>query len=199
MGSQLGQLAAFAGDLPQVTVRVLSPPSSAPPRSRRECSPPSSPSELDSLLSWRSLSRTPARAPPSYHRLHHLRRSCRGPRHPPGQASRRPAIGSRHQARRRPGARRAEETDPGRSGLFICTPSRSKSDCGAWMGWSRPIGPDWTAPSETRNESVLTPSLWVGRLPAKTAARSTIFTIFEGTSEIQRMLIGRTVTGLDVR
>jgi alkylation response protein AidB-like acyl-CoA dehydrogenase len=28
---------------------------------------------------------------------------------------------------------------------------------------------------------------------------SNIFTIFEGTSEIQRMLIGRTVTGLDVR
>jgi hypothetical protein len=26
-----------------------------------------------------------------------------------------------------------------------------------------------------------------------------IFTIFEGTSEIQRMLIGRPVTGLDVR
>jgi acyl-CoA dehydrogenase len=26
-----------------------------------------------------------------------------------------------------------------------------------------------------------------------------IFTIFEGTSEIQRMLIGRMVTGLDVR
>ena len=26
-----------------------------------------------------------------------------------------------------------------------------------------------------------------------------IFTIFEGTSEIQRMIIGRTVTDLDVR
>jgi alkylation response protein AidB-like acyl-CoA dehydrogenase len=28
---------------------------------------------------------------------------------------------------------------------------------------------------------------------------SKILTIFEGTSEIQRMLIGRAVTGLDVR
>ena len=33
----------------------------------------------------------------------------------------------------------------------------------------------------------------------KTAATARIFTIFEGTSEIQRMLIGRAVTGLDVR
>jgi hypothetical protein len=29
--------------------------------------------------------------------------------------------------------------------------------------------------------------------------KSTNFTIFEGTSEIQRMLIGRALTGLDVR
>ena len=31
------------------------------------------------------------------------------------------------------------------------------------------------------------------------SVRSRIFTIFEGTSEIQRMIIGRAVTGLDVR
>jgi acyl-CoA dehydrogenase len=33
----------------------------------------------------------------------------------------------------------------------------------------------------------------------ETARTAQIFTIFEGTSEIQRMLIGRAVTGLDVR
>jgi alkylation response protein AidB-like acyl-CoA dehydrogenase len=31
------------------------------------------------------------------------------------------------------------------------------------------------------------------------APTSKIFTIFEGTSEIQRMIIGRAITGLDVR
>jgi predicted nucleic acid-binding protein len=36
-------------------------------------------------------------------------------------------------------------------------------------------------------------------MPVTLPVSSKIFTIFEGTSEIQRMLIGRTVTGLDVR
>ena len=36
-------------------------------------------------------------------------------------------------------------------------------------------------------------------MPTILPVSSKIFTIFEGTSEIQRMLIGRTVTGLDVR
>jgi hypothetical protein len=36
-------------------------------------------------------------------------------------------------------------------------------------------------------------------IPMTLPMHSKIFTIFEGTSEIQRMLIGRTVTGLDVR
>ena len=37
------------------------------------------------------------------------------------------------------------------------------------------------------------------RVDRSAVVPSKIFTIFEGTSEIQRMLIGRTVTGLDVR
>jgi alkylation response protein AidB-like acyl-CoA dehydrogenase len=48
-------------------------------------------------------------------------------------------------------------------------------------------------------ELVLTSIRLAGRLPAETARTSTSFTIFEGTSEIQRMIIGRAVTGLDVR
>jgi hypothetical protein len=38
-----------------------------------------------------------------------------------------------------------------------------------------------------------------GHLPAETGRTATSFTIFEGTSEIQRMIIGRAVAGLDVR
>jgi alkylation response protein AidB-like acyl-CoA dehydrogenase len=48
-------------------------------------------------------------------------------------------------------------------------------------------------------ELVLTRAPQSGHLPAETARASTSFTIFEGTSEIQRMIIGRAVTGLDVR
>jgi alkylation response protein AidB-like acyl-CoA dehydrogenase len=40
--------------------------------------------------------------------------------------------------------------------------------------------------------------LLAGYAGASTLAAK-IFTIFEGTSEIQRMIIGRAVTGLDVR
>jgi hypothetical protein len=50
-----------------------------------------------------------------------------------------------------------------------------------------------------RAELVLTCTPQAGHLPAETARTSTSFTIFEGTSEIQRMIIGRAVTGLDVR
>jgi alkylation response protein AidB-like acyl-CoA dehydrogenase len=51
----------------------------------------------------------------------------------------------------------------------------------------------------SRAEFVLTKRRSTGHLPAETARISTSFTIFEGTSEIQRMIIGRAVTGLDVR
>ncbi|HUC25579.1 MAG TPA: acyl-CoA dehydrogenase family protein [Streptosporangiaceae bacterium] len=46
---------------------------------------------------------------------------------------------------------------------------------------------------------MLTSGYRAGHLPAETARTSMSFTIFEGTSEIQRMIIGRAVTGLDVR
>jgi alkylation response protein AidB-like acyl-CoA dehydrogenase len=46
---------------------------------------------------------------------------------------------------------------------------------------------------------VLTPGHPTGHLAAETARSSTIFTIFEGTSEIQRMIVGRALTGLEVR
>jgi alkylation response protein AidB-like acyl-CoA dehydrogenase len=45
---------------------------------------------------------------------------------------------------------------------------------------------------------VLTTTNPAGHLRAETASTSTSFTIFEGTSEIQRLIIGRAVTGLDV-
>ena len=48
-------------------------------------------------------------------------------------------------------------------------------------------------------ELVLRSAAPAGRLAAETDGSSMSFTIFEGTSEIQRMIIGRAVTGLDVR
>jgi alkylation response protein AidB-like acyl-CoA dehydrogenase len=50
-----------------------------------------------------------------------------------------------------------------------------------------------------RAELALTCSSAAAHLPAETARTAMSFTIFEGTSEIQRMIIGRAVTGLDVR
>jgi hypothetical protein len=47
-------------------------------------------------------------------------------------------------------------------------------------------------------ESVLTSRRQTGHLPAETARTSTL-TSFEGTSDIERMIIGRVVAGLEVR
>jgi alkylation response protein AidB-like acyl-CoA dehydrogenase len=50
-----------------------------------------------------------------------------------------------------------------------------------------------------RAEFVLTKGAGIGHLPAETARTSLRFTICEGTSEIQRLIIGGAVTGLTVR
>jgi hypothetical protein len=55
------------------------------------------------------------------------------------------------------------------------------------------------APATNGAEFVLTSDGPAGRLAAETGCTSTSFTIFEGMSEIQRMIIGRAITGLDVR
>ncbi len=49
--------------------------------------------------------------------------------------------------------------------------------------------------ADSRAEFALTKRRSTGHLPAETARASTSFTILEGTSEIQRMIIGRAVTG----
>ncbi|MDA8320748.1 MAG: acyl-CoA dehydrogenase family protein [Actinomycetota bacterium] len=61
------------------------------------------------------------------------------------------------------------------------------------------MGSQRSSPLPRRTELVLTVDRPAGHLPAETARAFTSFTIFEGTSEIQRMIIGRAVTGLDVR
>jgi Acyl-CoA dehydrogenase, C-terminal domain len=60
-----------------------------------------------------------------------------------------------------------------------------------------PDNQDRTA--DKRAEFVLTSGRLLGHLPAETARTSRSFTIFEGTSEIQRVIISRAATGLDVR
>jgi alkylation response protein AidB-like acyl-CoA dehydrogenase len=49
-----------------------------------------------------------------------------------------------------------------------------------------------------RAEFVLTSGRLTCHLPEETARISRTFTIFEGTPQIQRMIIGRAVTELDV-
>jgi alkylation response protein AidB-like acyl-CoA dehydrogenase len=44
---------------------------------------------------------------------------------------------------------------------------------------------------KTRAETVLTPHPAAGRLAAETAVRSTTMQIFEGTNQIQRLVISR--------
>jgi hypothetical protein len=66
--------------------------------------------------------------------------------------------------------------------------------------WRIEVPTAWRAIRPTLGaELVLTRAPPPGHLPAETAHTSTSFTIFEGTSEIQRMIMGRAVTGLDVR
>jgi alkylation response protein AidB-like acyl-CoA dehydrogenase len=56
------------------------------------------------------------------------------------------------------------------------------------FGWRLP----WLAfAAENGAESVLTPSRPTGHLPAETAPRSTITQIYEGTNQIQRMVMAR--------
>ena len=63
------------------------------------------------------------------------------------------------------------------------------------MDMGAPIGRGYRNPRESTFLQVImvTGDTDDSDVPAK------IFTIFEGTSEIQRMIIGRAVTGLDVR
>jgi alkylation response protein AidB-like acyl-CoA dehydrogenase len=46
-------------------------------------------------------------------------------------------------------------------------------------------------PAEPRAESVLTPGYLTRHLPAETAVRSTITQIYEGTNQIQRVVMAR--------
>jgi hypothetical protein len=62
------------------------------------------------------------------------------------------------------------------------------------------IGELSTQSDEFRTRWAVLTCVWQsGHLPAETARTSTSFTIFDGTSEIQNMIIGRAVTGLNVR
>jgi alkylation response protein AidB-like acyl-CoA dehydrogenase len=66
---------------------------------------------------------------------------------------------------------------------------------GDWKGQRHPMGRGYWKPCESALPQVRLVTGYAGA----SALTAKIFTIFEGTSEIQRMIIGRAVTGLDVR
>ncbi|HUC21748.1 MAG TPA: acyl-CoA dehydrogenase family protein [Streptosporangiaceae bacterium] len=82
----------------------------------------------------------------------------------------------------------ARAVRPGAAATGICSWCSTRADSfkGQIVAW-------------TGAELVLTCVAQSGHLAAEIARTSKGFTIFEGTSEIQRMIIGRVVTGLDVR
>jgi hypothetical protein len=57
--------------------------------------------------------------------------------------------------------------------------------------WQRNWRLRWGRRPESRAGSVLTRGPATGHLPAETAPRSTIMQIFEGTNQIQRLVISR--------
>ena len=68
-----------------------------------------------------------------------------------------------------------------------------------WDGWNE-CPHSWIVRYRTAGGRSSRQREWFfGGDPSETATQSMILTIFEGTSEIQQMIIGRAVTGLDVR
>jgi hypothetical protein len=81
------------------------------------------------------------------------------------------------------------------AGLFLAAPGRSPAKRRCGKGGAVYVG----LAAHSGSSVVLTSRRPTVHLAAENARTSRNFTIFDGTSEIQRMIIGRAVTGLDVR